>query len=277
MRFQAFLRDGNLRTDQVSHQVLDQFVAYLASTAGRLRGAAPEPASIARRLAVVSSYYRFLQKESNGRIRNPLADYDRPKVNNDECKSVEDGVLRKLIEGIDNKRDRAIVLAFLYSGLRLSELQQLNVDTVHVREKQTPTGKMILGRGRVVGKGRKPRIFLLDHEALKAIAEYLATRRSNQNPALFLSGRHDRLSCRAIQQILGKWCHRLGITHIHVHQLRHSFADRMANAGMRCNVLQDLLGHSSPQTTQRYYKLRPERLAREYFGAMEFLDSSPLL
>jgi site-specific recombinase XerD len=79
------------------------------------------------------------------------------------------------------------------------------------------------------------------------------------------------ISTRAIQQVVDKWCRRLAIHHIHPHQLRHSFATHNVNAGMSAAVLQELMGHASLMT-QRYFRVRPDRLAREYNSVMEFVS-----
>lgn len=95
--------------------------------------------------------------------------------------------------------------------------------------------------------------------------------------ALFLSQRRQRISGRAIQETVDKWCTKLGLEHIHVHQLRHSFATRNVNAGMSSTSLRELMGHANLNTTQRYFRVKPECLAREYFSAMEYLkDTSPV-
>jgi integrase/recombinase XerC len=107
---------------------------------------------------------------------------------------------------------------------------------------------------------------------VNCVIEYLKQRGIDDHPALFISGRRKRLSRRSIQDILHRWCMRLQLDHAHVHQLRHTFATRMANAGMSSTVLKDLLGHASFTATQRYFRIRPERLAREYFAAYEYLS-----
>ncbi|MHB1745326.1 MAG: tyrosine-type recombinase/integrase [Acidobacteriaceae bacterium] len=107
---------------------------------------------------------------------------------------------------------------------------------------------------------------------------YIAAKRMEDDlPSLFLSSRKTRLSSRAIQQIVDKWCDRLGVSHLHVHQFRHSYATRNVNAGMSAAVLQQLMGHASLTTTQRYFTIKPERLSREYFSVMEFVrEFSPV-
>jgi len=270
-RFQVFLQSRNLRVTQVKSKTITEYVAYLEQNAGRTRTGTLAAASITRRLAVLSRYFEFLRAESNGKIRNPFRDFKGPKVDNNLPRAVDEGHLQTLIDGITDPRDKAILLLFLYSGLRLSELYQLNVDTIRVHRRQLPTGQTItIGEGEVLGKGSKRRRFVIAIEALTALAAYLQVRPAVADQALFLSERGARLSCRAIQQRLQEWCKRLNLAHIHIHQMRHCYATRMVNAGMSLAVLRELMGHSS-SCTQRYFRIRPERMSREYHAAMEFV------
>ena len=268
------IRKG-LRVTQAKPSTVKEFINHLADK----HGGPLAPATVARRLAVLSAYYEFLRDNSDGNITNPVARVKRPEVNNEVPRAVEDNTLATLVAGITDIRDRAIVLLFLYSGLRLSELCQLNKDTIASRKRKAPDGTVsYLGTGEVMGKGRKRRRFLVGPAALHALGEYIKAHRMKDNhPALFLSKRRKRISCRNVQDILNRWCKRLGVSHVHVHQLRHSFATRNVNAGMSATVLQELMGHSNLSTTQRYFRVKPDRLSREYFAVMEFIrQTSPV-
>jgi site-specific recombinase XerD len=278
-RFQAFLKERGLRVNQVKPSTVIEFVKYLGTSKGRTRNGNLSPATVARRLSVVSAYYEFLRGESEGTIRNPVETVRRPKVRNEKPRDIDDTVLAKLIDGVTDVRDKAILLLFLYSGLRLGELRQLDKTTIVLRRRKMPDGSLqYFGSGEVVGKGNKTRSFLVGPKAMEAVATYIAQHRTKDElPALFLSSRKQRLSSRAIQQILDKWCTRLGVSHLHIHQFRHSFATRNVNAGMSASVLQELLGHASLTTSQRYFHMKPERLSREYFSVMEFVrEFSPV-
>jgi site-specific recombinase XerD len=272
-RFETFLKDRKIKSHQVNTSHVDQFVMYLAQTVSRMVGSVPKPASVSRRLAVLSRYYRFMQQMTFGKAHNPLTGYERPKFDNEEYRAVDEGQLSTLIAGIDNVRDRAIIVLFLYSGLRLAKLCSLDVNTIKIRDKVTAKGHIRLGRGEVTGKGSKVRTFVVDESAMKMVADYLMTRINDRKAALFLSSRGGRLSSRAIQRILQKWCVRLEMSHINIHRLRHCYADRLANAGISSIVLQSLMGHSSPQVTRRYYKIKADRISREYFAASEFIEA----
>jgi site-specific recombinase XerD len=274
-KYEEFLRLKGLRVTQAKPSTISEFINHLNNK----NGGALAPASISRRLSVLSAFYEFLRGNSDGEIRNPVARMKRPKVNNELPRAVEDNTLATLVDGITDVRDRAIVLLFVYSGLRLSELCQLNKDTIVPRRQKTPDGTaQFFGTGEVLGKGRKRRQFMVGPTALQALGDYIkAHRMKDDNPALFLSERHQRISSRSVQDIVDRWCKRLDVPHIHVHQLRHSFATRNVNAGMSAAVLQELLGHSQLSTSQRYFRVKPDRLMREYFSVMEYVrQTSPV-
>lgn len=268
-KYQAFLRSKGLRVTQATPSTIHAFIAHLVSR----RGAPLAPATVARCLSVISEFHEFLSEQSNGTITNPVKRVKRPRVDNDRARAVADDVLGRLIEGITDKRDKAIVLLYLYSGLRLSEGRQLDLTTITPRKHKAADGTVeYFGVGEAIGKGGKRRLFLVGPAALQALADYINECRKNANDGpLFLSERKRRISGRAIQDMVTRWCVKLGLPHIHVHQFRHSFATRNVNGGMSAAVLQVLMGHASLSPTQRYYRLRAVRLTREYFSVMELI------
>ncbi len=272
-RFETFLKEKRLRTNQVKQSTIADYIRHLEDTKGRTVSDGLAPATIARHLTVISAYYEWLRGDSDADVRNPVERFRRPKVRNEKPRDVDDSILAKLVDGITDLRDRAIVLLFVYTGLRLSELRQLDKTTITLTKKKLPDGSFqYFGSGEVIGKGSKKRSFMVGPKAMQAVAAYIAQHRMKDDlPALFLSSRKTRLSTRAIQQIVDKWCTRLNLSHIHVHQLRHSFATRSVNSGMSAAVLQQLLGHASLNTTQRYFHMKLERISREYFSVMEFV------
>ncbi len=274
-RFEAFLQAKGLRVTQAKPSTITEFINHLSIA----HGSPLAPATVARRLAVLSGFYEFLRDNANGTVTNPVQRVKRPKVNNDIPRAVEDDVLAKLVHGITDLRDKAIVLLFVYSGFRLAELCQLNKDTIVTRKRKLADGTFeYFGVGEVIGKGRKRRQFMVGPIAIKALRQYIKECRTKDSiSALFLSQRHQRISSRTVQEVLEKWCKKLELPHLHIHQLRHSFATRNVNAGMSAAVLQTLLGHASLSTSQRYFRVKPERLSREYFAVMEFISKcSPI-
>jgi site-specific recombinase XerD len=271
--FGAFLRKRSItQMDQVDHAVINAYIKYMDGMANpRFGRTGLADSTLARRLAAVSSYLEYLRATTQLQIRNPIKDFRRKWQKNNEPKPVEEYTLDFLLASMTNARDRILFTLFVATGLRVSEMHQLNRDTINIEAEVDPSGEEhITGCGEVTGKGNNRRKFYVDATTLMTYAEYLETR-TDGNPALFLSERKQRMSVRAIQYTLGAWCQKIGFSHINVHRLRHSFATQLANANISSMVLKDLLGHSSFATTQRYFKLTDTTLARGYFSAMEYL------
>jgi integrase/recombinase XerC len=201
-RFNGFLSERDLQVDQVKPSNITDYLNYLATNKGRTAATTLAPATINRRLTVVSEYYEWLQRGSDDFVRNPIKGVKRPKVRNIEKRAVEDDVLETLVSGITSHRDRALVLLFLYTGVRLNELRMMDTTTLRVRREQMPDGSSAsFGDGIVTGKGNKSSPIVAGPKALHAVALYLRDRAGDANPALFLSSRRQRLSCRSMQHI----------------------------------------------------------------------------
>jgi site-specific recombinase XerD len=273
--FAEFLKGRSLRLTQVTPTVIANYVEELKSRSNpRFNRTGLSEASINRRIASVSGFFNYVRATSNPKLKNPTLVVMRRKRKQQRpdhtSKAVDDVSLNVLLNGITNPRDQAIVSLFVASGLRLSELHQLNIDTLQEVAEDLENGSTrIWGTGKVVGKGSKERQFFFDDVTVAAIRQYLESRKDG-DAALFLSERKQRLSIRAIQEVLETWCARLGLKRLHVHQLRHTFATRLANANIEAMVLKDLMGHSRFETTTRYFKLSEETKARQYFAAMEY-------
>ncbi|MHB1675894.1 MAG: site-specific integrase [Acidobacteriaceae bacterium] len=155
-RFGVFLKDKGLRTNQVKRSTIADYIRHLEDTKGRAVSDSPAPATIARHLSVIAAYYEWRRGDSDLVLRNPVEGFRRPKVRNEKPSDVDDSVLAKLVDGIIDLRDRAIVLLFVYSGLRLSELRQLDKTTITLTKKKQPDGSLqYFGSGEVIGKGEQ--------------------------------------------------------------------------------------------------------------------------
>lgn len=276
--FSEFLSRRKLRLSQVTPEVVGAYRDEMRSAINRQTGVTGlTQATIDRRLAAVSSFFEYLRRRDRRRM-NPVEGLQvfrsrTKKIQDHQGKAIDEHSLDVLMRGIDNRRDRAMFSLFLTSGLRLHELAQLNVDSITEELETDTSGKVRrYGTGTVVGKGSKERRFYFDNDTVQAVAHYLESR-TDTIPALFLSERGTRLSQRAIQDTLARWCRTLGLNRFHVHQLRHSFATRLANANIDALVLRDLMGHSRFETTTRYFRLAEENKAQQYFAAMESIRS----
>lgn len=159
-------------------------------------------------------------------------------------------------------RDSAILEMLYGSGLRLSEIGNLNIRNLNVTERTV----------RVTGKGNKDRLVPLSQHSIDAIDKYFEGGRprlaSSFEQAVFLNRYGGRLSRRSIEQIVHKYALRAGLTHgVHTHTLRHSFATHMLDGGADLRVVQELLGHASPSTTQVYTQVSSEQSRKVYMAA----------
>lgn len=233
---------------------------------GSLHRKGNSKSSVARKLATVRSFFKFLLLQ--GVISsNPFRLVSSPKLDSrlPDCMTVD--AVSELMDAPDTatdagKRDRCI-LEFLYgSGLRVSELVGLNLGDISL-------GESLL---RVVGKGRKERIVPFGSRAAEALHVYLGIRGKWLRPhphrgadALFLNMRGGRLTTRSIGNIVdahvGNLAQRLKV---HPHTLRHSFATHMLSAGADLRSIQELLGHENLSTTQKYTHVSVEQLVRVY-------------
>jgi site-specific recombinase XerC len=223
----------------------------------------------------LATYLDYLHVKTKGAVTNAVRDVRRPKVNNIEVHAIERPIMKDLLNGISNLRDKAMISLFVATGLRLEELRQLNRNGLSQKKRTLPDGTVrIVGVGNVTGKGDKPRRFLVDEKTLKLVVQYLRSRGTDGLTPLFISNRGARISRRNIQYVLDRWCKRLHLPRTHIHALRHTFATDASNSGMSALVLQELLGHSSLTVTRRYITVKPERQAREYFAVQEYLKAT---
>ena len=229
--------------------------------------------SIARKLSSVRSLYRFLHVE--GRVEaNPARAVRTPKrerhlpgfLTRDQMDSLfETAQLRAEAGGFHGLRNLAIVELFYSAGLRLSELQGLNLASLD----------LFGDRVTVMGKGRKERMVPVGRVALRALRGYLEAREQviagatrPDGRAVFVGQTGKRLSVRQIQNIVGEFLRGVaGETGLSTHSLRHSFATHLLDAGADLMAVKELLGHASLSTTQIYTHTSKERLKAVYRNA----------
>jgi integrase/recombinase XerC len=221
--------------------------------------------TIARKLAAVRSFYGYLVK-TGALAHNPAADVHAPKQEKTvpACLTVDD--MFRLLDSIHDNgvldlRNRAIFETLYSTGIRVSEIAGLDTEDVD-REKELL---------RVTGKGNRQRIVPVGRRALAAVTAYrekLVQERGGRIPGdgpLFLNNRYGRLSQRSIARILNQLVQRCGLqTQISPHTLRHSFATHMLDAGADLRTVQEILGHKSLTTTQKYTHVSIDRLMQAY-------------
>ena len=228
-----------------------------------LRGQLDESSrtTVSRRLATIRSFFSFLRKRG-WRSENPADLLVAPRRGQHLPAYLEIDEVTSLLEAIPvdtvaGKRDRAILELLYASGMRVAELTALDVSQVNFQARVV----------RVVGKGRKERVIPLGSVAEHWLKEYLAVRKpaGGGDDALFLNLRGRRLTSRSIARMLEKYLRRAKLHKpFSPHSLRHSFATHLMQNGADLRSIQELLGHSSLSTTQRYTHLDIKRLVDAY-------------
>ena len=241
--------------------------AFLGATA---KG--QESATIIRKLSALRAFYRFLMKRA-GLINNPASAMSAPKLRRKlptfwPVEQTGETVEKPTALGTQatHLRDRALLEVLYGSGVRVSELVGLDLTSID----------LTAGTARVLGKGNKERIVPLGREARAALEAYLpvrsqlrGARASAQDPsALFLGTHGNRLGVRQVQLLVKRYgALATGSRKLHPHALRHSCATHLLDAGADLRSIQELLGHASLSTTQRYTHVSMDQLQAVYAKA----------
>lgn len=246
--------------DEVGMEPLAINRASFRTYLGKLREEGAAPASVTRRTTTIHGFYRYLQREG-ATDRDLLYGVALPRKPKRLPRVIEPPHLRALIEAPDTStprglRDRAILELLYGGGLRISELVGLDVASLD----------LVAGQAIVLGKGEKERAVLFGEPAVRALLAYLAAGRSElaggPEPALFLNPSGRRLSARSVQMAVRRYALAAGIPEdVHPHLLRHSFATHLLDGGADIRIVQDLLGHTSANTTQIYTHVSRARQA----------------
>lgn len=251
--FEAFLAGKDV--DAVDHFALRRYLADM-------RGRSFSKRTIARKLASLRSFFRFLYRE--GYIKqNPTTALSTPKLDKKLPVFLDADKVVKLVEcppgdTVAGLRDRAILEALYSTGMRVSELVGLNIGKID----------LISGVARVFGKGSKERLAPVGEPAVKAIRRYLDNRGEwavKDKDAVFLNKAGRRLTDRSVRRIVDKYVAQCSIQEkISPHSLRHSFATHLLDRGADLRSVQELLGHANLSTTTIYTHVTAERLKSVY-------------
>ncbi len=219
--------------------------------------------SLALRLSALRQFFSYLVVQGELKV-NPATGISAPKQSRLLPKNIDQEQVGKLLSNQSKEpidiRDRAMLELMYSSGLRLSELQGLNLSSINTRVREV----------RVLGKGNKERILPFGRYASHAVQEWLKVRLlfNPKDDALFVSSLGNRMSHRSIQKRMEIWGVKQGLnSHLNPHKLRHSFATHMLEASSDLRAVQELLGHSNLSTTQIYTHLDFQHLAQVYDNA----------
>lgn len=284
LRFLTVERTASDETIRAYRSDLQQFTAHLRRSETARRTWSPDEvdpfiirgylawldhhreskSSVARKLSCLRSFYRYLVRE--GRVaRNPAAEVRSPKqpkplprvLTKDDANA-----LMEFPEGdqLAAKRDRALLEVLYSTGARVGELVGMNLDDLN----------QIDGLVRLRGKGRKERLVPIGEVALDALRTYRAalphpaSRLTHHAAPVFLNHRGGRLTARSVERLVARYSGRLVTGQISPHALRHSFATHLLDEGADLRAIQELLGHASLGTTQKYTHVATDRLLEVY-------------
>jgi len=251
----ALSPQGEMAIEKVDRLAMRKYLSFLHRKNRR--------SSIARKLSTLRSFFRYLVREQII-SSNPAKPVSTPKVEKllpttltvDEVFRLVESPLKSMKSREVEFRNRALLELLYSSGIRVSELVGLNRNRVNLE----------LGIVKVMGKGRKERIVPVGGKAIEALITYLEARKNVRDESpLFVNLRGGRLTTRSVARVVKKHARESGIfRRISPHSLRHTFATHLLDAGADLREIQEMLGHASLSTTQRYTHLTVGKLMEVY-------------
>jgi integrase/recombinase XerC len=251
---------GNISDiNRIDHKLIRSYLAERFDTSRRT--------TIARKLSAIKSFFRFLELRGFCSI-NPASEIATPKQEKYIPMYIPIDDMFALLEKPDSDKPLGLrdvsILELLYSsGLRVSELVNLNLEHLELKARLV----------RVSGKGGKERVLPVGRKAVAALSEYLeqtaqlrkkAGYSKDQGP-LFLNYRGGRLSSRSVHRLVKRYSLECGITtEISPHSIRHTFATHLLDGGADLRSIQEMLGHVSLSTTQKYTHVSIDKLMEVY-------------
>jgi integrase/recombinase XerC len=247
-----------LGRDQLDFRRVDHLAvrAYLAHLARRKLSRS----SVARHLSALRTFFRYLMREGHA-LANPARGVATPRREKHLPAVMQPADVATLIEQVSDDgdlalRDRAFLELMYASGLRISELVGIDLDDIELRARLV----------KVHGKGSKQRIVPFGSKAEKALRAWLAARKAcPDETALFVNYRGQRITARSVRRLFERYVRQAALASgISPHTMRHSFATHLLNAGADLRAIQELLGHASLSTTQKYTHLSDWHLIEVY-------------
>ncbi len=265
--FEAFLQRAEIKLEELKeHHLRDYFL--------ELKKRGLKALTVMRKMSAIKSFLRFLSKRGIIPSKAYIKFNVGRKPQSLPYVPLEEEI-NTLIDNLPEEnflelRKKAIFEIFYGCGLRISEVANLKISDISLE----------IGILKVYGKGNKERLVPINKRALRVLRKYLEKREellkslSFQTEYLFINQRGKKLSTRWIFEIIKKEGERYKLFRLHPHALRHAFATHLLNAGMDLRSIQELLGHSSLATTEKYTKIQYEHLLKVYMQAHPRAKSS---
>jgi site-specific recombinase XerD len=279
IRYRRFLKRRNVSPNTVKSYLngLKHFVIWLdvpieettywkiVAYMDYLLGKRLKPKTVNCYLNSVCQFYHYLSEEEEVPIVNPVKKPNIMRLPRGLPKHLNDEHIEFLFKNLKGPRDRAMFMIMLRCGLRVEEVAHLSLGNIDLKR------RILFIQD---GKGAKDRIVYISNDALAALLEYLRVRPANKVKKVFLVEKGpltgQSLSIRGIQKRMEYYANKTKLR-ISCHHLRHTMATQMLNADTDLSTIQDLLGHNSIRTTQRYCRISNPKVRRDYFKAMEVI------
>ena len=266
-QFERFLKDSGhgYKDNQFQVELVDRIA--IRSFMSHLYEKSHSGASMGRKLSTLSSFFKFLCRENYIKT-NIIKTIPIPKKSNKLPSYLSVDEVFRLLEipraiSFVGARDKAIFEMFYNTGIRISELVRLSLENLEIEQRII----------KVFGKGKKERLLPLGKKTteiiksyLKFRSEHITTKNLTSPPSgLFLNQRGQTISVRGVRKIMSQYIRANNFPkNISPHSLRHTFATHMLEAGADLRAIQEMLGHASLSTTQKYTHLTIDRLAETY-------------
>jgi len=242
----------------VTHRTISCYIDYLMRK--RLK-----PKTINCHVNRISQFYYYLREEESVALVHPVRTNHVLKMPRPLPRHLRDEQVADFFKVVKGHRDKAMFMLMLRCGLRVEEVANLSGGVVDLKQR-----KLLIEDG----KGSKDRVVYMSNDVLEALAAYLKVRSSSKSRKVFLVGKGlytgHPISIRGIQKRMEYYARKAKL-HVSCHHFRHTMATQLLNADAELVTIQDLLGHSTIKTTQRYCRISNLKVQRDYFNAMEVI------
>jgi site-specific recombinase XerD len=245
----------NVPIEEVNHKKLLVYLDHLLD-----KGL--QPKTINCHLDSIRGFYHYLIEEEQVAMVNPVKRGYALRLGRPLPRALRDEEVDRLLQVVQQQRDRAMIMLMLRCGLRVEEVTRLKLAALDLRRSQVFVYQ---------GKGAKDRVVYLSDDAYESLVQYLRVRPASRIKEVFLVDkgrcRGKAISVRGIQKRLEHYARQARLQ-VSCHQLRHTMATQLLNADAALVTIQDLLGHSRIKTTQRYCRVSNLKVQRDYHQAM---------